>query len=81
MKKGDARSIKTTDSEVWSISISGLHLLAAIGTEVVIYDLRNIEKPVQSKDFSKKYQIWRVHPFTSCQGNFSFAVSTLKYMI
>ncbi|ONK80194.1 uncharacterized protein A4U43_C01F14940 [Asparagus officinalis] len=68
MKKGDARSIKATDSEVWSISISGLHLLAAIGTEVVIYDLRNIEKPVQSKDFSKKYQIWRVHPFTSCQG-------------
>ena len=69
MKNGQIASIKTTDSDVWCLSVSGPHLLAAIGTKLDIYDLRNLKIPVQSKDFSKKYQIWCVCSFSSCQGN------------
>lgn len=68
MKNGQIASIKTTDSDVWCLSVSGPHLLAAIGTKLDIYDLRNLKIPVQSKDFSKKYQIWCVCSFSSCQG-------------
>lgn len=74
MKNGDIGSIKTTESEVWSISISGPYLLVSVGKKIDIYDLRNFKKPVQSKDFSKKYQIWRVCSFHSCQGNLCFCL-------
>ncbi|RDX91341.1 hypothetical protein CR513_26696, partial [Mucuna pruriens] len=51
MHMGKASSCsKSLDAEVDSMSVSGFNLTVAIGALVHVYDLRNFDKPVQSKE-------------------------------
>ncbi|KAH7660730.1 cell cycle arrest protein BUB3 protein [Dioscorea alata] len=59
---------KSVDSEVWSMSLCGVYVLAAVGVMVDAYDLRNLKGPVQSKDCSMDYQIQCVRSFSDLQG-------------
>ncbi|KAM0951417.1 putative transcription factor WD40-like family [Dioscorea sansibarensis] len=59
---------KSVNSEVWSMSLCGFYVLAAVGVMVDAYDLRNLKGPVQSKDCSMDYQIQCVRSFSDLQG-------------
>ncbi|XP_058080498.1 mitotic checkpoint protein BUB3.3 isoform X2 [Magnolia sinica] len=65
---------KTVDAEVESISLSGLHLLVATGTTVNMYDLRNLNGPVQMKE-SIDYRITRICSFPNYQG---YAIGSIE---
>lgn len=56
------------DSDVWSMSLCGFYLLAAVGIAVNVYDLRNLKGPVQSKESSANFHVKCVRSFSSNQG-------------
>ncbi|KAG1347854.1 hypothetical protein COCNU_06G016830 [Cocos nucifera] len=56
------------DSDIWSMSLCGFYLLAAVGIAVNVYDLRNLKGPVQSKESSMDFHVKCVRSFSSNQG-------------
>jgi len=42
--------LRSLDAVVDSMSVSGFNLVVSIGASVHVYDLRNFDKPVQSKE-------------------------------
>lgn len=56
------------DSEVMSMSLSGLGMMVAIGSSIYVYDLRNLEKPIQSKDSHMDVQILCVSSIPYAKG-------------
>ncbi len=42
--------LRNLGAEVDSMSLSGFNLMVATGASVYMYDLRNLDKPVQSKE-------------------------------
>ncbi|KAL5725876.1 hypothetical protein ACHQM5_008966 [Ranunculus cassubicifolius] len=67
-------SCRNVDGEVESISIYGVQLLVAVATSVSIYDLRNLEEPVQRKERCMDYPIKSVCSFPDGKG---FAVGSV----
>ena len=49
--------LRTLGAEVKSMSLSGLELAVAVGSSVDIYDLRNLDRSVQSNESSMDVQI------------------------
>ncbi|CAN6675868.1 unnamed protein product [Malus baccata var. baccata] len=62
------------DSEVMSMSLSGLDMMVAIGSSIYVYDLRNPEKPIQSKDSHMDAKIVCVSSIPYAKG---FAVGSI----
>ncbi|KAJ7943400.1 Mitotic checkpoint protein bub3 [Quillaja saponaria] len=62
------------DAEVESMSLFGLNLTLAIGTSVHVYDLRNLDKPVQSEQPHRDIQIRCVSSIPYSKG---FAVGSV----
>ncbi|XP_019711007.1 mitotic checkpoint protein BUB3.3 isoform X2 [Elaeis guineensis] len=56
------------DSDIWSMSLCGFYLLAAVGIAVKVYDLRNLKGPVLSKESSVDFHVKCVRSFSSNQG-------------
>ncbi|KAF0915488.1 hypothetical protein E2562_036532 [Oryza meyeriana var. granulata] len=54
-------SIITLDSDVASLSVCDMYILAAVEREVYIYDMRNLTGPVKSKDSPVEYHIKNLH--------------------
>ncbi|XP_070667381.1 mitotic checkpoint protein BUB3.3-like [Malus domestica] len=63
------------DSEVMSMPLSGLDMVVAIGSSIYVYDLRNLEKPIQSKDSNMDVQIVCVSSIPYAKG---FAVGSIN---
>ncbi|KDP41256.1 hypothetical protein JCGZ_15663 [Jatropha curcas] len=55
-------------AEVESMSLSGFDLMVAVGTSVNIYDLRNLEKPIHSKESCMDVQIKCISSFPNSKG-------------
>lgn len=73
----------TLNSDVASISICGIYILAAVERNVYLYDMRNLTRPVDEKDCPLDYQIRCLH--TSLEWNAYVAgsvdgVVALKYL-
>ncbi|WOL15444.1 mitotic checkpoint protein BUB3.3 isoform X2 [Canna indica] len=68
MKNGNPGCTKVENSDIWSVSICHLYLLAAVGKMINIYDLRNLRGPVQIKESPVKYQIRCVRSFSNDEG-------------
>lgn len=49
--------LRNLGAEVESMSLSGSNLMVAIGASIYMYDLRNLDKPVQSEDSHVGIQI------------------------
>ncbi|XP_057448163.1 mitotic checkpoint protein BUB3.3 [Lotus japonicus] len=73
MEKAFSRSI-SLDAEVDSMSVSGFNLIVGIGVSVQVYDLRNFDKPVQSKEPYKGTQLRCVTSIPYAKG---FAVGSV----
>ncbi|XP_073005091.1 mitotic checkpoint protein BUB3.3 [Typha latifolia] len=68
MRSGNSLCACTIDSDVRSMSLCGVYLLAAIGTTVEMHDLRNLKGPVHTKESSMDFQIRCVRSFPKCHG-------------
>lgn len=75
-RSGNSGCTKVVDSDVWSMALCGVYLLAAGGTAVDVHDLRNLNGPVQSKELSTDYPIRCVRSFPTCQGTSLCALIT-----
>ncbi|KAF8389771.1 hypothetical protein HHK36_024290 [Tetracentron sinense] len=53
---------------VESMSLCGLYLIVAVGTSINMYDIRNLERPVQEKKSYMDHQIGCVCSFPDCKG-------------
>lgn len=68
MENANIGYTKMGDSDIWSMSLCGFYLVAAVGIAVNVYDLRNLEGPVQSKGSSMDFHVKCVRSFSSNQG-------------
>lgn len=68
MKNGHAGCTQVVYSDIWSISLCQTYLVAVVGKQINVYDLRNLRVPVQIKESSMSYQIRCVRSFSSCEG-------------
>ncbi|XP_077216652.1 transducin/WD40 repeat-like superfamily protein [Tasmannia lanceolata] len=75
VSNGSVGYSKMVNAEVESMSLSGLRLLVATGTTVNMYDLRNLEQPVQTNESSMDYQIACIRSSPNFQG---YAVSSIE---
>ena len=60
------------DAEVESMSLSGFELTIAVGSSVDIYDLRNLDKSVQSNESCMEVQIKCVCSIPYSKGTISW---------
>ncbi|XP_006650621.2 mitotic checkpoint protein BUB3.3 [Oryza brachyantha] len=70
------------DSDVASLSVCGMYILAAVGREVYIYDMRNLTGPVKSKNSPLEYHIRSLHSSQEWKGYAAGSVDgtvALKY--
>nr|XP_018674173.1 PREDICTED: mitotic checkpoint protein BUB3.3 isoform X1 [Musa acuminata subsp. malaccensis] len=74
MKNGHAGCTQVVYSDIWSISLCQTYLVAVVGKQINVYDLRNLRVPVQIKESSMSYQIRCVRSFSSCEGYASGSV-------
>ncbi|KAF2941427.1 mitotic checkpoint protein BUB3.3 isoform X1 [Oryza sativa Japonica Group] len=61
-------SIKNLDSDVASLSVCEMYILAAIEREVYIYDMRNLIGPVKVKDSPVEYHLRSLHSSPEWKG-------------
>uniref|UniRef100_A0A0E0KJ89 Anaphase-promoting complex subunit 4 WD40 domain-containing protein n=1 Tax=Oryza punctata TaxID=4537 RepID=A0A0E0KJ89_ORYPU len=61
-------SIKKLDSDVASLSVCDMYILAAIEREVYIYDMRNLIGPVKVKDSPVEYHLRSLHSSPEWKG-------------
>jgi cell cycle arrest protein BUB3 len=81
----------TLNSDVASISICGIYILAAVERNVYLYDMRNLTRPVDEKDCPLDYQIRCLHtslewngicsPLTPPHPPISFSISFTKTVL
>lgn len=61
--------VNNLDSEVTSMSLSGLDMMVAVGTSIYVYDLRNLERPFQAKESQMDVQIICISSIPYAKGN------------
>lgn len=73
-------SIKNLDSDVASLSVCEMYILAAIEREVYIYDMRNLIGPVKVKDSPVEYHLRSLHSSPEWKGRVSIYIYEFLYI-
>ena len=60
--------LKVTGAEVESMAVSGFNLMVAIGSSVLVHDLRNISESCYMKELFLGYQIRCVRRILNSEG-------------